>query len=129
MEDRYNFRGKRVDNGKWVEGYYVGPMGCIGEKYSVSRIYFASGPCVKVLPETVGQCTDLKDWNHELIFEGDIIKISDKQIADVRWNPEFGSWDMRQKGYPSYPLQQYIGHSEVIGNIYDNPELLGGDES
>ena len=127
------FRGKRTDNGEWVYGNY-----CIAEKLDKSGVeYFiieieAEGSQYYVIPETVGQYTGLKDKNGKRIFEGDILKFADADGRDVYLNVVFedGAFLMEEDGVinsdliPSYDC---LG-VEVIGNIYDNPELLKGCE-
>ena len=76
------FRGKRVDNGEWVYGYYchVGYAG--SEKHYIVSTYATAFYVVEIVPETVGQYTDLNDKNDRKIFRGDIIKITnDKRDA------------------------------------------------
>ena len=127
------FRGKRTDSGEWVYGNY-----CLAEKLDKSGVeYFiieieAEGSQYYVIPETVGQYTGLTDKNGRRIFEGDILKFTGADGRDVYLNVVFedGAFLMEEDGVinsdlmPSYDC---LG-VEVIGNIYDNPELLKGCE-
>ena len=107
------FRGKRKKGDKrWVEGDLL--HGYSG--FGITNRYYA-GSSFEVDPETVGQYTGLTDKNGARIFEGDIVKISNDEIFEVKYEDGgftaglfLGDWD--------------YGHVEVIGNIYDNPELV-----
>ena len=80
-----------------------------------------------VIPSTVGQFTGLTDQNGVKIFEGDIVKIvRDGDKVPVKW--ELGSFIL--EGLYLDLGEAAIDHQlEVIGNIHDNPELLGGDNN
>lgn len=133
------FRGKIIDNGKWVYGDLIENIDCfkIREKEKVIKQIAKS---YVVDEETLGQYTGLKDKNGTKIFEGDIIEheisktINNKPIyicycinysEDERCLRAFKNGP---KGY-SYEISfaRYCIDEkklEVIGNIYDNPELL-----
>lgn len=75
------------------------------------------------------QYTSLQDEKGKEIYEGDIVKFHYKKdiykIGPVVWNDLFGSWDIDCPDFVAYKsLGQFKSVSEVIGNIYENPELL-----
>ena len=138
MEDRYLSKAKRVDNGKWVEGYLI-----VDEKdYSKYFIGFVLGTnedgtphdldVVQVDPSTICHCTGLKDKNGKLIFENDICDRKEEYPEIVKYNN--GDWTLDysySKGKESGDCYSNLGfyalerkYVEVIGNIFDNPELL-----
>ena len=124
------FRGKQMDNGDWVYGYYVhiGPVSC--QRAYIIPEYASALYVNEVDPSTVGQYTGLKDKNGKRIFEGDVAKVlqgKDKDIAYVGF--ENGAFMLYPKTGNIYErtLWSYWYNDwdvEVIGNITDNPELL-----
>ena len=133
MNNRYIFRGKRKDNKEWVEGDLIqwkngNVQICLGVGTNKEQ-----KTLVDVIPETVGQCTGLKDKNSKLIFEGDIIRtkeygrviahstVSDYDIFRITYVPAMFRIENIHRAF------NLVGNSadcEVIGNIHDNPELL-----
>ena len=118
------FRGKRIDNGEWVEGDFVHlPHGVV---------ILANG-YANIDPETVGQYTGLTDKNGVKIFEGDIITIPDSKKmglpALIRYDYVRATYEVSRSGYNPLSLIDAREFYEVIGNIHDNPELLkeGGE--
>ena len=131
MENRYLFRGKRIDNGEWVEGYLSYPF-CT-KKGNESYYFYAKDSldffcrCV-VDASTICQCTAMPDKNNKLIFENDIaIKHNDddKEPYLIRWSENYAAWELAQCGCAMYGFFDVdFGEIEVIGNAIDNPELL-----
>ena len=123
------FRGKCFNTEEWVEGY-LGievPDELVIQQFSYDE-YFKSN-CIdqySVKPETVGQYTGLTDKNGVKIFEADIVKVYDVYCNEtVVGVVEFcdGSFRIYDKDFTSYDRWMYC-KVEVIGNIYDNPELV-----
>ena len=131
------FRGKRVDNGEWIQGDIVQfPV------HGVVRIV-EQEPSYKdaeVDSDTVGQFTGLTDKNGRKIFEGDIIHLEYSQVffggvyfgedtAEVSYKEGCFITDGTNNGDEiETPLSGFDNDEvEIIGNIHDNPELLGGE--
>lgn len=144
------FRGKRMDNGEWAEGYlYEHEPALVGiasendepepSKWFIERTGFADWNMprpigfVEVDPSTVGQYTGLKDKNGKKIFEGDILLLDDiKGIVNYGagcFCVEMPAPDYLYRNNPAIDmvLNRYPG-LEIIGNVHDNPELLKEEE-
>lgn len=132
------FRGKRCDNGEWVNGSLLNPY---RKKPLIAHYEDGQeilGYIVEVISETVGQYTGLKDRNGERIFEGDILIYVDDGEYDVneKYLVVFDDDEaaFRTKFYCEGKYMCYediipCENFEVIGNIHDNPELLGGENN
>ena len=132
------FRGKPRENGKWYYGSLV---------YSDeidAAIYFQIGSGlvktmdrVYVNPETVGQFTGLYDCDGKEIYEGDVLRLgnSPSGVCEVKWNESLAAICIQfffENKVGTRPLGGWVKCErkvEVIGNIFDNPELLKGGEN
>lgn len=130
------FRGKRIDDGKWVYGYLIGEDVIVGEIVEFNNEYFNTGFWYKVDPATVGQSTGLPDKNGRVICEDDIVEVRYKnplkpgeEIVE-RYHIKMGKstlWEMlHASGEKHWNRLLFMQHErvKVIGNIHDNPELL-----
>lgn len=159
MQDRFKYRAKLKDMDKWVYGAYlkmlpyqpypVGGVKHLETEYKHLIITEGSADwgmprgieAYEVIPETVGQCTDSKDDNGKLMYEGDIVKIW-KFSKDLYGNDKrVIKWNSTRCGFRLYTIDQYkrgielcpqsmvnVTTIEVIGNIFQNPELLKDGE-
>ena len=120
------FRGKLVDSGEWIYGLLDDEdHGADFTAIIPHRKHRAEYADWEVDPTTVGQYTGLKDRNGERIFEGDVVRIS-KTLFAVEWRDAeyvFGHIAGQPWSYPYFA--SHAGSCEIIGNIHDNPELLG----
>ena len=132
------FRGKRKDNEIWVEGYlyriseYQNPFIMLKNRYAESH---------EVDPKTVGQYTGLTDRNGTMIFEGDIlastieiIDCNDEGYSISYGREDIGVVEYRRDAFlithkPGNWARSFFGcDNYVLGNVFDNPELLEGGE-
>ena len=120
------FRGKDI-KGNWYEGLLAHNISkdewYISNKAGISTAY-------QVRPETIGQFTGLTDKNGVKIFEGDIVRYGDT-IHKVVFEQRNGTayFGLVYSPIETLPFGHYqdLQQLEVIGNIYDNPELIGGE--
>lgn len=122
------FRGQKVDNGEWTEGYLFKQW---------NRTFLLWGMTgdipnmIEVIPETVGQFTGLTDKNGKKVFEGDVVEYAGS-CGEIVFAECRGSFFGREKDmYCEWlsTLPRYgTGIMEIIGNIYDNKEILEDKE-
>ena len=150
MEDRYLFKGKRLDNGEWVTGnliqnpFFKGVRSWISSEQedktrlrSISRTQ-ALWNSIEVDSSTICQCTGLKDKNGKLIWENDIVSYWDSYstenglaeadcIGKVVWDGETISFQVTNR-LSAESWEVLDDECSVVGNAIDNPELLEREE-
>lgn len=129
------FKARRKDNGEWIEGYYQKRY-CLSDNEE-SLIFHVDSYKVweyaEIIPETLCQFTGLCDKNGNKIWENDIFQYTDKTMVTqkdlIEYNETHASF-VRLRNTEKLGLQYLwideatCNHGEVIGNIFDNKELL-----
>lgn len=126
------YRGQRADTKEWINGYYLQINGKPiiiqpTDSYKYYKQYFLDIPFNEVIPETVGQHTGLKDKNGKEIYEGDILIDSLGWVFTVEWDTDNARFLGRHAKPRGDTYICYVGRepkAEIIGSIFDNPELL-----
>ena len=128
------FRGKGVSGhhlDEWVYGYYCKDFWKPRKGHGIIPINEDDGGYVEVDPETVGECTGMKDKNGKRIFEGDIVQFYGTYALEVfiehghtmiRWFDTVTNTKCTELFF-AYD-EGFDEVCEIIGNIHDNPELL-----
>ena len=142
MKDRYLFKAKRIDNGEWVQGVPFEIEGktiilikdnenLLRTHYLEENMWTAEIYAIEVDPSTICRCTGLKDKNGKLIWENDIVRDKHGNFYKAFWQNNYYqfSWicvksDVFLIGaeWSLFCFKSF--EIEVIGNIFDNPELL-----
>lgn len=145
MQDRYLFKAKRKDNGEWVQGVPFEIEGktvilikdtenLLRTHYLEENMWTAEIYAIEVDPSTICRCAGLKDKNGKLIFENDIVAYLDvystdsglaeaDSIGEVVWDDETISFQVTNRLF-SESYEVLGDECSVIGNVFDNPELL-----
>ena len=130
MQDRYLYRAKRTDNRKWVEGFLMDDN-YINTPFNDNDVGGRFDDPVEIDPSTICQCTGLIDKNGKLIWENDIVCV--KHTDGQEEYQENAKVSYTKRGFSPFSWEYYcdgcdvrceILEVEVIGNIFDNPELL-----
>ena len=136
MNERFLARGKCENTKKWCYGYYLDTPKYTYQSdertYAISRCSgYLDGGQTKVSSETVSQCVGIKDRSGNWIVEGDIVEFNHpyngKSKHTVVWDNY--TWSLSDFyvtcfDYPSEAFSEGTKHMTVIGNVYDNPEIL-----
>lgn len=128
MRDRDLCKAKRIDNGEWVQGYLFGIW---EERYILWGMTNDIPDMIEVDPSTICHCTGRKDKNKKLIWENDIVRDEHGNFYRAIWqnNHYQFSWSCVKSDVffigAKWDLWSFeISEIEVVGNIFDNPELL-----
>ena len=118
------FRGKRIDDGEWVEGFYL------YTNENTQPVIIDMECCSNVIiPETIGQYTGLVDKNGVKIFEGDIIWLNRRYYKVIYDTLFYAGFCARDLDGDIVSLSRICVEYDVVGNIYDNPNMIGGDQN
>lgn len=133
------FRAKRTDNGEWVEGQYAYILNPLTESGEPIKHLICNGTNIfndEIDPETICQYTGKTDEQGKKIFEGDIVGFIDLYstesgysesscLGKVIWSKEECCFHVTNR--LSAESWEVLDECMVVGNVFDNPELLKGE--
>lgn len=145
MLDRYLFKAKRKDDGEWVIGnriddgvtgqVFIHAVGnSVNESDKVGEEGCLQFVAFEVDPATICQCTGLKDKNGNLIWENDIVMTvydGNEHIYQVVWDEselDFKATNGKENYESNFEYLPCCDEIEILGNCFDNPELLEEEE-
>lgn len=113
------FRGKRVDNGAWIDGFVL--FSEDKSEAAITKLTDAESFCENVIYDTIGQFTGLLDKNGKEIYEGDVVRYDAGGECEVSYclGGGFAGFDLS----PAFTNENTLTDVEIIGNIHDNPEF------
>lgn len=127
MKRKILFRGKRTDNKEWIYGD-VQHGGILSQYERTMFIKPRDKLMTEIISETLGEFTGLRDKNKKGIYEDDIVKIDfcgDYDYYKVSFDEKNARFVIGTLDFTFW--QDVQERAEVVGNVFDNPELLKGD--
>ncbi len=139
MNNRYVYRAKDRDKGKWV----VGSLVVFSDEYMTikvnnNRVGLGANSVYEFNRDTLGQCTGMTvggsirhtGYLDKVAFEGDILRSGNEKyiIVWLDWAAGFGIKDVDSEYVEPLCMIPSLLHMEIIGNIHDNPALLNAQE-
>lgn len=122
MQERYLFRAKR--NGEWVKGGLC--ESSWGNSFIITNDPNIVPDTIKVDPDTICQCTGISDHDGNLIYENDLVASGEDGTCIVKWDRESARYFMVSidDGLEGAFNSFWGKIVRVVGNVFDNPELL-----